>query len=66
MLLFSALVAGSFSLGAMAAPHVDPGVLSALRFAIAAGLLWGVMRASGGQAKAALRAAPWRWAVLGA
>ncbi len=66
MLVFSALVAGSFSLGAMAAPHVDPSVLSALRFAIAAGLLGGVAMATGnGGIASAARRAPWRWAVLG-
>ena len=64
MLAFSALVAGSFSLGAMAAPHVDPAVLSALRFAIAAGILAGVARRAGG-IRAAATHAPWRWAVLG-
>jgi len=64
MLAFSALVAGSFSLGAMAAPHVDPAVLSALRFAIAAGILAGVARGAGGTRAAAINA-PWRWAVLG-
>ena len=40
MLVFSALVAGSFSLGALAAPYVDPAALSALRFLLA-GLLVG-------------------------
>jgi len=64
MLAFSALVAGSFSLGAMAAPHVDPAVLSAMRFAIAAGILAGVARTAGGT-RAAVANAPWRWAVLG-
>lgn len=65
MLAFSALVAGSFSLGAMAAPHVDPAVLAALRFAIAAVLLGAVARAMGGGVAAPLRAAPWRWGLLG-
>lgn len=65
MLLFSALVAGSFSLGASAAPHVDPGVLSALRFAIAALILGVAARAAGGALAAPLQASPWRWAVLG-
>lgn len=65
MLAFSALVAGSFSLGALAAPHVDPGVLTALRFAIATVLLGVILRATGGGAVAAARRAPWRWAVLG-
>lgn len=62
MLAFSALVAGSFSLGALAAPHVDPAVLSALRFAVATGILGGVVLATGGRLTAH---APWRWAVLG-
>ena len=31
MLAFSALVAGSFSLGVLAAPHIDPGALSVAR-----------------------------------
>ena len=35
LLLFSALVAGSFSLGAMAAPFVDPVALTTARFLIA-------------------------------
>ena len=65
MLAFSALVAGSFSLGAMAARHVDPGVLSALRFALAAVILGVVARASGGAVAAPMRAAPWRWLLLG-
>lgn len=65
MLAFSAVVAGSFSLGAVAAPHVDPGVLSALRFVVAVVILWVVVRASGGSVRAPLRQAPWRWLVLG-
>ncbi len=65
MLLFSALVAGSFSLGALAAPHVDPAVLSALRFAVAAVILGAAARVAGGGLAAPLRTAPWRWAVLG-
>jgi drug/metabolite transporter (DMT)-like permease len=65
MLAFSALVAGSFSLGALAAPHVDPGVLSALRFAIAALILGVAARAAGGAIRPALQTAPWRWLILG-
>ncbi len=65
MLLFSALVAGSFSLGALAAPHVDPAVLSALRFAVAAVILGVAARAVGGALVAPMRVAPWRWALLG-
>jgi drug/metabolite transporter (DMT)-like permease len=65
MLAFSALVAGSFSLGALAAPFVDPAALSALRFLIA-GLLVGVAAlATTGLPRAAF-VAPWRYLVLGA
>ncbi|MEI6097872.1 MAG: DMT family transporter [Alphaproteobacteria bacterium] len=39
MLAFSALVAGSFSLGAMAAPHIAPAALTLVRFALAAALV---------------------------
>lgn len=64
MLSFSALVAGSFSLGAMAAPFVDPAALTALRFLIAALLVGLAALAAGGIRRAALRA-PWRYGVLG-
>lgn len=65
MLAFSALVAGSFSLGALAAPHIDPAVLSTLRFAIAAGLLAALAFATNAPVKKAAKRAPWRWLVLG-
>lgn len=64
MLCFSALVAGSFSLGALVANDVDPAAFTALRFwlgAVCVGLLaWhrGVFRAGGFRA-------PWRYGVLG-
>jgi drug/metabolite transporter (DMT)-like permease len=64
MLAFSALVAGSFSLGAMAAPLVDPAALTAARFAIAA-LLVGVAAWVTGGITPALWRAPWRFGVLG-
>ena len=41
MLCFSALVAGSFALGSMAANHVEPVVLNAVRF-MAASVILGV------------------------
>ena len=64
MLAFSALVAGSFSLGVLAAPHVDPGALSVLRFLLA-GLLVGVAAlATTGIPRSAF-VAPWRYLVLG-
>ena len=56
MLAFSALVAGSFSLGALAAPFVDPAALSALRFAIAAVLVGVAAAATTGLPRSAFAA----------
>lgn len=64
MLAFSALVAGSFSLGALAAPLIDPGALTALRFLLAAVLVGAIAWGRGTLTRATLRA-PWRYAVLG-
>lgn len=64
MLTFSALVAGSFSLGVMAAPHVDPGALSVVRFVLA-GMLVGAAAALTTGLPASAWKAPWRYLVLG-
>jgi len=64
MLTFSALVAGSFSLGSMAANEISPAALNAARFAIAAVVIGIAMMATTGLPRSALRA-PWRYAVLG-
>ncbi|MEM6728884.1 MAG: EamA family transporter, partial [Pseudomonadota bacterium] len=64
MLLFSALVAGSFSLGGLAANLLDPAALNAIRFLIACVVI-GVLGLAAGAFRAADRAAPWRYAVLG-
>jgi drug/metabolite transporter (DMT)-like permease len=64
MLAFSALVAGSFTLGALAAPHVDPGALSALRFLLAGSLVGAAALAVTGVSRTAWHA-PWRYLVLG-
>lgn len=64
MLTFSALVAGSFSLGSMAAPLIDPLALSALRFLIAGALVGAAAFATTGITRRAFDA-PWRYAVLG-
>ncbi len=65
MLLFSALVAGSFSLGVQAAPHIAPTALNALRFAIASVLVGAAALATTGIPRSALTA-PWRYFALGA
>lgn len=64
MLAFSALVAGSFSLGVMAAPHIAPAALTVPRFVIAAALVGVAAALTGGIPRVAARA-PWRYAVLG-
>lgn len=64
MLLFSALVAGSFSLGAMAANEIAPSALNAIRFWLAAAIIATAVMATGGVPRAAF-AAPWRYLVLG-
>jgi len=64
MLAFSGLVAGSFSLGVMAANHIAPTALNAVRFAIAAALVGAVALATTGLPRSAARA-PWRYLLLG-
>lgn len=63
MLAFSALVAGSFSLGSMAAPHIAPEALNAVRFVVASVILAVLVFSTGGVGRDALRA-PWRYLVL--
>lgn len=65
MLLFSLLVAGSFSFGVRSANLIDPGAITAARFAIAAGVIGGAALAMpGGIPRFALHA-PWRYLLLG-
>ncbi len=64
MLLFSALVAGSFSLGSIVANDIAPAALNALRFAIAAMVIGAAVLATGGFHRDAFKA-PWRYLVLG-
>ncbi|WP_299621000.1 DMT family transporter [uncultured Tateyamaria sp.] len=64
MLCFSALVAGSFSLGSIVANEIAPTALNAVRFWIAALVLGGAVLATGTMTRAALFA-PWRYVVLG-
>lgn len=68
MLLFSALVAGSFSLGSMAANHIAPAALNSARFAIAAVIVGAAAFLSGALSRqnfAVHFAAPWRYFLLG-
>jgi drug/metabolite transporter (DMT)-like permease len=64
MVAFAALVAGSFSLGALAAPHVGPSALNAARFLMGTAVMGGVAAALLGGRLPAPRA-PWRFLILG-
>ena len=64
MLAFSELVAGSFSLGTLAAPLIDPAALTVPRFALAGALVGAAAFGSRKVTRAAL-VAPWRYLLLG-
>ena len=64
MLVFSALVAGSFSLGSMIANDIAPAALNAARFVIAAVVIGTVAMATHGLRRQQFRA-PWRFVLLG-
>lgn len=63
MLSFSALVAGSFSLGGMVGPFIEPEVLNAIRFAFVALVLGALAWMTGGMQRETFRA-PWRYLFL--
>ena len=65
MLAFSALVAGSFSLGAMIANDISPSALNAVRFFAASVIMGVLVWFTGGVPREAFRA-PWRYFLLGA
>jgi len=70
MLVFSASVAGSFSLGAMVANDIAPAALNAVRFLITVVVLASLAMAVSGQGRRGYRRAdfraPWRYFLLGA
>lgn len=64
MVLFAALIAGSFSLGKLALPYIGSVPLNALRFLMAAAIMGGV--AFGLRREPiAVPVAPWRFLILG-
>ncbi len=63
MLLFSVLIAGSFSLGALAANDIAPLALNAVRFWIACAIIGTAALVTTGIPRSALRA-PWRYVML--
>ena len=65
MLAFSALVAGSFSLGALAAPLISPAAMTVARFGLAGAVVGAAAFASRGGVPRSAAAAPWRYLVLG-
>ena len=65
MLGFSALVAGSFSLGGLVANDLAPSALNAVRFLFAATIMGVLVFATGGITRKDVEA-PWRYFVLGA
>lgn len=64
MLVFSILVAGSFSLGSMVANDISPIALTAVRFVLAAFIVGSIALFSGSIARKELTAS-WRYFVLG-
>lgn len=64
MLTFSALVAGSFSLGGQVAAEIAPTALNSVRFGLAVVVMGAVVFARGGVPRSAL-SAPWRYLILG-
>ncbi len=62
MLLFAVLISVSFSLGDLAAPHIEPAALTAARFVLGAGVM-GALAAS--TMRAAHFRAFWRYPVFG-
>lgn len=62
MLLFAAAISVSFSLGDLAAPHIDPAALAAARFLLAA-LIMGAI--AGSHLRAEHLRAAWRYPLLG-
>ena len=63
MLLFSALVAGSFALGVLAANEISSSALNAIRFWIASAIV-GSIALGLGKLKTTAFQAPWRYVVL--
>lgn len=64
MLFFSALVAGSFSLGVTVANDIDPAALTSVRFALASCVVGVVVFRTKRGASGAFQA-PWRYLLLG-
>lgn len=64
MVLFAALVSGSYSIGALVAPMIEPGALNAVRFLIAVAVMAGAVAVLS-RGRFPRPSAPWRYLVLG-
>ena len=64
MILFAVLISGSFTLGSMAVPFVEPGAINTVRFIFACVVMSGLVFFT--QGKIQLPASPWRFMLLGA
>lgn len=62
---FAMLIAGSFSIGSLASPHIGPAAINALRFMLAFGALIAINAVLMGRMPR-LPQAPWRFAIIGA
>ena len=65
MILFTALVSGSYSFGALAAPHIAPGAVNAMRFAVGIGVMAAVVGLISRGVAFPRPRAPWRYLLLG-
>ncbi len=64
MILFTALVSGSYSFGALAAPHIAPGAVNAMRFAVGIGFMAAAV-ALLLRGRVPAPSASWRYLLLG-
>lgn len=64
MLAFSCVVAGSFSLGSMAANYISPLAINGVRF-VAAAVIVGILALVTGGIPGKAFQSPWRWVLLG-
>ena len=64
MLAFSALIAGSFTTGALAVPYIHPIPLNAVRFLLAAAMM-GAVAFGLARNRFAFPSAPWRFGIMG-
>ena len=64
MILFTALVSGSYSFGGLAAPHIAPGAVNAMRFAVGIGFMAAAVTLLY-RGRVPAPSASWRYMLLG-